>query len=416
METIEVEVISKEIIKPSSPTPPHLSRYQLSFLDQLSPPVYNTCVMFYSFQADLDFNSEKLKTSLSQVLTRFYPLAGRLNANLFVDCNDEGIPFLEAKVKCQISDIIKNPSGKMTDLALGIQLNIFECGGIAIGSCISHKLADGLSSFMFLKSWAATARGELEILPPQFVSATLFPPRNISGFSHGARLTKEKNIILKRFVFSTAMIEQLREKYGDTKSLENKTRPTRVEALSVFLWSRFITALQVESAGTEAENPFYAIFHAVNLRTRIEPALSADSFGNLFRIVMTIPTSGEEGCDLVKKMRDEISHIDSENVRKLQEGFEHLDFIKDISEKVFKGEMISFAVSSWCRFPLYESDFGWGTPVWVDFPPFRTKNVVVFVDSKSGDGIEALISLEEQLMKIFESDKELLPFLSPTGN
>ncbi|KAL5563864.1 hypothetical protein UlMin_033611 [Ulmus minor] len=404
METIEVEVISKEIIKPSSPTPPHLSRYQLSFLDQLSPPVYNTCVMF-SFQADSDFNSEKLKTSLSQ-----------------------GIPFLEAKVKCQISDVIKNPvptelnkfipfeSGQMTDLALGIQLNIFECGGIAIGSCISHKLADGLSSFMFLKSWAATARGELEILPPQFVSATLFPPRNISGFSHGARLTKEKNIILKRFVFSTAMIEQLREKYGDTKSLENKTRPTRVEALSVFLWSRFITALQVESVGTEAENPFYAIFHAVNLRTRIEPALSEDSFGNLFRIVMTIPTSGEEGCDLVKKMRDEISHIDSENVRKLQEGFEHLDFIKDISEKVFKGEMISFAVSSWCRFPLYESDFGWGTPVWVDFPPFHAKNVVVFVDSKSGDGIEALISLEEQLMKFFESDKELLPFLLPNGN
>ncbi|KAL5553992.1 hypothetical protein UlMin_041393 [Ulmus minor] len=397
MKTIEVEVFSKEIIKPSSPTPQHLHRYQLTFLDQIAPPVYNPCVMFYSHQADLDETSHKLKKSLSDVLTKFYPLAGRLKEDLFIDCNDEGIPFLEAK----LNKFIPFESDKVTDLVLGIQLNIFECGGIAIGSCISHKVADGLSSFMFLKSWAATARGDLQMVHPQFVSAILFPPKNISWFNPRVGMTNEKNIVSKRFVFSASMMEALREKYGHAKSLEQKARPTPVEALSAFLWSRFT---------------FYAIVHPINLRTRIDPPLSDDSFGNLFHMAITIPSLGEEGCDLVKKMRDQISHINNEYVRKLQEeGMEHLNFIKDHSEMFFKGEMISFNLTSWCRFPVYESDFGWGKPAWVGSPPFNFKNLVVLVDTKAGDGIEAVINLEEQVMAKFECDKESLASLSPNG-
>ncbi|ONI30186.1 hypothetical protein PRUPE_1G235900 [Prunus persica] len=50
---VEVEVISKEIIKPSSPTPDHLRYLQLSFLDQLAPPVYNPFVLFYEFNGEV---------------------------------------------------------------------------------------------------------------------------------------------------------------------------------------------------------------------------------------------------------------------------------------------------------------------------------------------------------------------------
>jgi hypothetical protein len=36
---------------------------------------------------------------LSEILTLFYPLAGRyIKDNLSVDCNDEGVELLEAKV------------------------------------------------------------------------------------------------------------------------------------------------------------------------------------------------------------------------------------------------------------------------------------------------------------------------------
>ena len=40
-----------------------------------------------------------------------------------------------------------------------VQVNYFT-SGIAIGACISHKIADGVSFIMFMKSWAAAARGD----------------------------------------------------------------------------------------------------------------------------------------------------------------------------------------------------------------------------------------------------------------
>ncbi|CAB4294802.1 unnamed protein product [Prunus armeniaca] len=190
---VEVEVISKEIIKPSSPTPDHLRHYQFSFLDQIAPQVYNPLLLFYEHNAKTQPNSTEisnhLKTTLCEVLNLFYPLAGRIKNNQFIHCNDEGIPFLKARVlDCTLSDVLNNPiPGELNkfmpveldditnSFPLGVQLNIFQCGGFAIGQCISHKIADGLSYFMFSKIWAAIARGDqANINPPEFVSSTLF--------------------------------------------------------------------------------------------------------------------------------------------------------------------------------------------------------------------------------------------------
>ena len=82
---LEVELISKEIVKPSSPTPDQLRRYQLSFIDQLTPPLYNPLVFFYPEICDTQANktktSDQLKLSISNALTYFYPLAGRSMEN-----------------------------------------------------------------------------------------------------------------------------------------------------------------------------------------------------------------------------------------------------------------------------------------------------------------------------------------------
>lgn len=51
--------------------------------------------------------------------------------------------------------------------------------------------------------------------------------------------------------------------------------------------------------------------------------------------------------------------------------------------------------SSWCKFPFYEPDFGWGKPVWVGVTNFPMKNTVVLIDDKSGEGMEAWVNLDE---------------------
>ncbi|KAJ1424089.1 Transferase [Sesbania bispinosa] len=420
---LEVGVISKEIIKPSSPTPLDFGHYQLSFLDQVAPMVYNPLVLFYSSDGTTQFNtttiSKQLKKSLSDILTHFYPLAGRMNnSKSFINCNDEGIPYLEARVKSKLVDIIHKPvPGELnhllpfqlddiTDITFGVQLNVFDCGGIAIGACLSHQIADGLSFFTFLNNWAAMSSGQVVLPKPQFVSAKLFPPKNVSGFDPRSGITKD-NIICKMFVFDASVIENLRARYANTAGFENEKQPTRVEALSSFIWSRYVAVTRNE-CGPQRR---YVVVHAVNLRPKMEPSLPPDSFGNYFRFIMTIPmlNTGEECYGLAKQVREQIKKIDQDYVRKLGEGNEHLDFLKDSTYRVLvKEELVSFNFTSLCRFPLYDADFGWGKPTWVGSPALTFKNLVVFVDTKIGGGVEAYVSLKVEDMAKFEADEELL--------
>ena len=429
MATLSIEVISEEIIKPSSPTPDNLTHYKLSFNDQLSPPVYNPMVLFFApDHSDIEFNiddiSNRLKNSLSEVLTKYYPLAGRFKENRFIHCNDEGIPYVKTQVKCKLSDVTNNPIpgelnklvpfelDALTDITFGVQLNVFECGAIGIGACMSHKIADALSFFVFLKIWAATTFGDDNIESPQFEAATLFPPKDLSGYASGFGIIKE-DIITKRYVFDASMIETLRAKYADNEGLENQKKPSRVEALSTFIWTRFVAATKDES-GPEK---LYTVNHAVNLRPRTDPPQPQLSFGNLFSIAITIPIlkNGDEGQGVVRQVREGISKIDKAYVKKLGEGSQHLSFMRDRASRFTKGEMVTFSFTSLCRFPLYETDFGWGKPIWVGSPALTFKNLVFFIDTPSGNGIEAYVSLKKEEMAKFESDEEFLTFVSLPG-
>ncbi|XVF85145.1 hypothetical protein PTKIN_Ptkin17bG0094700 [Pterospermum kingtungense] len=422
-----VEVISKEIVKPSSPTPDGFRRYQLSSLDQLTLQIYNPFVFFYPDMCDTEDNkiktSDQLKKSIARALTYFYPLAGRIMENKqFVDCNDEGIPFVEARVKCPLSDVTSNPVpceinkllpfkiNEAGEFPLGIQFNIFECGGIGIGVCMSHVIGDALSLLTFVNMWAAISRGENKLVAPEFVSASLFPPRDLSGYKPRLPQTKEK-VITKRFVFTASKIEEIRRKYADNTSLENQTRPTRIEALSAFIWTRFVT---VTGAISRPDKSF-TIGHMINLRTRINPPQSEYSFGNLWSFTVTYPSidgTGESYHNLVTEMKDSIKRMDKEFVKKIQDGYNHMVHSRERTASIAKGEIIPFAFTSLCRFPIYDADFGWGKPIWAASASRDIPNFVVFMDTVDGNGIEAWVALKEDDMEKFGSDSELLSYVN----
>ncbi|CAL1413451.1 unnamed protein product [Linum trigynum] len=437
---LDIRVVSQETIKPSSPTPNSLFNYNLSFLDQISPPVYNPLILFYPKQFNQDSKydnpstiSNLLKQSLSKLLSHYYPIAGRIRDNLVTHCNDEGIPYLEAQVSCKISDVIHENSssqpnellglvpfqlhGGPHDVPLGVQFNVFQCGGIALGLCMSHKLADASSTISFVKAWAAMAKGEVDVQAPEFVSSKLFPPRDMSGFDPktGIMTTSTEGghqVLVKRFVFRGASIEALRAKYGKSRSLEHKKPPSRIETLSAFIWRRVMTAT--------SNRGLLLLLHAVNLRTRMDPALAEHSFGNYYRVAITVPNVGdgeaeeEEGGGLIAEIRDAISGIDKGFVKSLQgQGSdEHLDFLKQQSEGFIGGEVGFLSFTSLCWFDRYEADFGWGKPLWVGTPSLSFKNLVVFMDSAHGDGIEALVHLEEGDMGKLQCDEVLLQYVS----
>ena len=77
------EIISRETIKPSSPTPHSQIWYKLSVFDQMSYGMYIPIILFYTSNGDdnlVDFSHRLsgLKKSLSETLTRYYPLDERL--------------------------------------------------------------------------------------------------------------------------------------------------------------------------------------------------------------------------------------------------------------------------------------------------------------------------------------------------
>ncbi|XP_062109514.1 stemmadenine O-acetyltransferase-like [Humulus lupulus] len=432
MNVIEVEVISNEIIKPSSPTPDHLRHYELSFLDQTSPKSYNPFVYFYDLNGDdgnsIDEISNKIKKSLSEVLTVYYPLAGRVKNDRFVDCNDEGVLYTVARVNppCHVSEAMKNfrPSDlsellpfkthQLTEYAVGVQLNIFEGGGIAVGLCVLHQITDALSCLMFVKAWVDISRGEADtIARPEFVSATLFPPKEDPGFDGGANISTA--IVTKRFVFDASAIEAIRAKNKNeemTNSVEEYQRPaSRVETLSAFIWSHLVAATS-EECSSDSENA-YAAIHAVNLRRKLDPPLPEESFGNLSRCSIVMFNGEEEYCcgygEMVRRVREGIRNIDMEYLSKvMKEGDVNLNFLRAYARKIFMngGMFNSFIFTSLCRFPLYEADFGWGEPAWVSSAAMCVNNVVVLMDTKTGNGVEVYISLKEEHMVKLEANHE----------
>ncbi|KAJ0035208.1 hypothetical protein Pint_24621 [Pistacia integerrima] len=389
---IDVEVISRETIKPSTPIPEHLRRYQFSFLDQLSPTFFMSKIYFYHLDDKRSHSeiSNSLKSSLSKVLDHYYPLTGCLENN-YVDCNNASVVFLEAQVGCQLSQIIEEPllpsefnkflpydhkQDGITNVVLAIQTNYFNCGSVAIG----------------------------------FESATLFPPKDLDEITSTVNVPPEENIVLKRFVFSGSVLATLKEKYAD-----NGIHPTRVEALSSFIWSRF-TASTRTKMGLQR---LCMLFHPVNLRKRMDQPLPDESFGNISGPAVTMISSeftGEECHGLVKKFREAKGKLDKDYMKKLQNGvFEDFGLREGLNERLNKEDMVQFCFTSLCRFPLYETDFGWGRPIWVTVGGLACSNLAILFDTKGGDGIEAWVHLKEEYMAKFEADEELLSFVSPAS-
>lgn len=96
------------MVKPAEPTPPcHVWN---SNLDLIVVRWHTPSVYFYrnaSSSAHF-FDAERMKLALAEVLVPFYPMAGRLGRDLDgrveIDCNGEGVLFVEAEADGEIDD------------------------------------------------------------------------------------------------------------------------------------------------------------------------------------------------------------------------------------------------------------------------------------------------------------------------
>ncbi|XP_073138581.1 epi-neemfruitin B 7-O-acetyltransferse L7AT-like [Henckelia pumila] len=432
---MEVEIISKEKVKPSSPTPPQI--YKFSLLDQISLPRFYPVVLYFLPEPDSNNSSRKihiLKESLSSNLTRFYPLAGIINDDLSVKCGDEdeGIPFFVAKVRGHLeAGFLSQPDLRMItkflpidyafrtpspgDHASMIQVNCFECGGLAICVLVAHAVADVMSLTTFIRGWAAAARStgdEAEFICPKFIGHDLFPSIDAMKsesklysyyFTKFARLGK---FVTRRYVFDASLIAKLKER---ATSSDDHAKPTSIEVVTAFIWKCYMDKCNTEE-------PFL-LTHQVNLRTRADPALPEETFGNFIWLTATkcisptTLTGTDHFKDLVSEVDRAIRKIDSKFVQVLQNNDGYYEHFEEARKGFRKGaNQLSF--TSWCKFGLYDIDFGWGKPIWLSsYVSSNSESVfagfVILNDTRSGDGIEAWVILDEKLAAAFEESEDL---------
>ncbi|KAL7161511.1 hypothetical protein ACSBR2_042054 [Camellia fascicularis] len=420
---LKIEIISKESIKPSSSTPNHLKTFRLSLLDQFVAPFFAIPVVLY-YHSDEEATSHVkqsemssiLKRSLSDALTLYYPFAGRMKGESSVDCNDEGVDYLEARVDASISDMVKFPqvevvsqfipsvnyrNGETSDVQLAIQVTLFNCGGLAIGIGFSHRIADGLTLSTFIKAWAAMASGETSLASPIFISSSIFPPRDPLGFKQTPDTSQER-LITRRFCFTSSTIAALKAEVGTCA-----VHPTRVELVTAVIWKCAMAQSGLDKS---------TVTHAVNVRGKMDPPLPGTALGNIFRQAYAYTNGVVELGRLVGELREGIGKIDSEYLMKLksENAYEMImNNIKKVGELVSNKEVLFLRFTSWCKFPIFEADFGWGKPIWVSSGSRAIKNSVMLMDSMRSDGgIEAWVTMDEESMMKFEQDPLLLSFVS----
>ncbi|XP_054806297.1 vinorine synthase-like [Prosopis cineraria] len=256
--------------------------------------------------------SDHIKKSLSQLSAHYYPLTGRLiNKNLIVDCNDEGVPNIETRVSCRLSQVTDNPSpadvsnllpfkmDEAVDTVLGVQVNFFDCGGIAIGVCISHNIADALSYFQFVKTWAAVTRGNPEPIRTHFQSCILLPPKDVFLAATKEELGSEKKIQLVAWI----------------ANLRPRMEPILPEyAFGNYYWPMRTLPILYEKG--ECHDLFEKVNNGTHIR-RKKKWLEQLKFKNVVTLKDTKSSGGIEACvnlteeDMVKFEHDEefLAHV-----------------------------------------------------------------------------------------------------------
>ncbi|KAM5569453.1 BAHD acyltransferase [Rosa sericea] len=435
---MRVEVIDKETITPSSPTPHHLTTFNLSVFDQFLPDLYVPLLLFYPNNSTTNHKgnavdhhysliterSKLLKTSLSESLSRFYPFAGRIfshNNILSICCNDHGAIFIQTRVNCPISKVLEKPHDgilnqllpnaiestvESTCYLLLVQANFFECGGLAIGVSISHKIVDAFSLGTFICSWAAMGLGTDVVSFPTIefgVAASVYPPQDL--FIKSLQTSGEyvyEDCVKRRFVFDASNIVRLKSKAASAIV----PNPTRVEVVSALIWKCAMDASRSNLGFTMPA----MLFLTANMRKVLgHPTL----MGNLLGYVSAAKAQESDATlqSLVAILREGIQKFKVKygNGVSRDDIYQHF---KEHEDLMGKNDINNYTCTSWCRFGFYEANFGWGKPLWVTIPSIPMKNLILLIDTKDGEGIEVFLSLKEDDMAVIETNKELLAYAS----
>ena len=384
---------------------------------------------------------DKLKQSLSEALVHFYPLSGRLvtqkNENppsslIFVDCsNSPGAKFIYADLDMIISDILSpidvpsivqsffdhdravNYDGHTMPL-LSIQVTE-QKDGVFIGCSMNHCIGDGTSYWHFFNTLS-------EIFQAQGNNISITrPPIHKRWFPDGVSkilnlpFTHQDEFISRveapklrerMFQFSSQSIAKLKEK---SNAESNTNKISSFQTLSALVWRCIMRARCLP------HDQITRCRLATNNRSRMEPSLSNDYFGNSIYAVGGVTTAGElleHNLGWVAwKLHEAVANHSDKVVRDFFDIWLQSPFILQPA-RIF--DPYSVMMGSSPRFNMYGNEFGMGKAVALrsGYANKFDGKVSSYLGYEGGGSIDLEVCLSPDSMSALESDKEFMNAVS----
>lgn len=430
---MKVTVKKSTLVKPAQETP--TDSIWLSSLDLQMPATYHTrSVYFFRPDGSADFfDAAVLKAALSQALVNFFPFAGRLrrdeNGRIEINCNNEGVVFLEAECDAAIDDLggfhprddvplvakVDYSQGISTFPLSLIQLTRFKCGGVSIGVANEHHVADGIAGLHYINSWSDIARGvSITDLEPPFLDRRLLSARNppqpqFPHIEHQPPPSLKTPLDIteasfRTFALTRDQINTLKIKCNlDAAAGEAKTTYTTYEAVAGHVWRSVCRARRLpHDQESKLQLP-------VDSRPRLRPPLPPRFFANGVFYTTALATYGEMETKplsfAVGRLHEAVARMDDEYLRSALDYIE-LQLPKPSQSVVRSGNNVkcpNFGITSWTRLPFYEADFGWGKPIHAGPGEalFEGKSFL-FPNSGNEGGLLLSISLLKPHMELFQ--------------
>ncbi|KAK4269520.1 hypothetical protein QN277_022667 [Acacia crassicarpa] len=433
-----INVKESTVVRPAMETP----RVALwnSNVDLVMPDVHLPTVYFYkpeaasaSASSSLSFfDAGVLEEALSKALVPFYPVAGRLrrddNGRLEINCNGEGVLFVEAntdKVIDDFGDFAPKPelrqlipavdysAGIETYPLLVVQVTYFKCGGVSLGVAMHHQLADGRSGLHFINTWSDMARGLDLTIPPIYDRTPLRarnPPRPVfDHFEFKPPPAMSTPSSLPPPPASVSIFKMTRDHLNLLKSKckenGNTINYSTYEMLAGHVWKSVSKARDIPH---DQETKLHI---ATDGRSRLKPALPEGYFGNVIFRAKPVALAGELVSNptwyAASKIHDALVRMDDEYLRSALDYLElQPNDLKAIAPGANAFNCPNLGIVSWVRLPIHDADFGWGRPIFMGPAGILWEGLSYIIPSSSNDGSFSLaISLQPDHMKVF---KELL--------
>ncbi|XP_078165373.1 uncharacterized protein LOC144560098 [Carex rostrata] len=390
---------------------------------------------------------ERLRSSLEEALFHFYPLSGLIRAvtcegggitcHVEVDCEGEGVQFVHAVADgIGIADVVTTDGQDLpvylneffpldqvvnfdgcTNPLLSVQITEL-IDGIFIGCTFNHSIGDGTSFWMFFNAWAEIARckaagkevllSQLPIHDKWFIGGYGEPPIKLPYSSPAEFVVRfaPPPLRVRMFHFSSETLAKLKARANQECS---KGTISTFQALSALMWRCIIRARR-SPYNQETRCRF-----AIQNRSRLQPPLPANYFGNCVHVTFTTTTAGELlnnnlGWAAWLVHQGVANHNDSVIRYKVHQSMEN--------PTVFNLNMFdihSIMMSSSPRFDMYGCDFGWGKAVAArsgSSNKFDGK-VTAYPGWEGGGSIDLEVCLLPEYMSVLERDEELLAVVSP---